>query len=83
MIEEEMEQNFRPGCRSEPRQQRGEEGGFGGIASRCSASRRKPHSGWIKSGPKEFPMGRNGPRPSSLLCSTTGQWVSQKSAVSV
>ena len=83
MIEEEMEQNFRPGCRSETRQQREEEGGFGGTASPCSASRKKPHSGRIKSGLEQFPMGRNGPRPSSLLCSTTGQRVSKKSAVSM
>lgn len=79
-----MEQTFRPGCRSETRKQRGEEGGFGGIATHCSASGRKSHSGRIKSGPlKEFPIGRHGPRPASLLCSTTVQQVPRKSMVSM
>lgn len=83
-IEGEMEQTFRPGCRSETRKQRGEEGGFGGIATHCSASGRKSHSGRIKSGPlKEFPIGRHGPRPASLLCSTTVQQVPRKSMVSM
>ena len=37
-----------------------------------------------QSGPlQEFPMGRDGPSPASLLCSTTAQQLSKKSMVSV